>query len=265
MMEKRPLRGREVFDMEEYRNLFSLVGKTALVAGGAGGLGMAIAEAYLQNGANLIVAARLEDEAKALGLGYLAVPVDILDTEAIDKMVDAAMEKFGRIDILMNAAGLNVLKKAEEYDEETWDKVMDSNVKGVHLVTKAVGRVMIRQRYGRIVSISSVRGTLGMPQDYLAYCTSKGALNMYTKQLACEWAKYNITCNAIAPTFTRTAINAFQLDDPEFYARLIARIPLGRICTTRDLAAAAVYLSSDAAAFVTGQILGVDGGITLIQ
>ena len=120
MMEKRPLRGREVFDMEEYRNLFSLVGKTALVAGGAGGLGMAIAEAYLQNGANLIVAARhperaarLEDEAKALGLGYLAVPVDILDTEAIDKMVDAAMEKFGRIDILMNAAGLNVLKKAE--------------------------------------------------------------------------------------------------------------------------------------------------------
>ncbi len=258
--------------MENYRDMFSLKGKTALVVGGAGGLGMPIAEAYLQNGANLIVAARspekaarLEAEAAELGQGYLGVKVDILDTKAIDAMVDAAVEKFGRIDILMNAAGLNVLKKAEDYDEETWDKVMDANVKGVHLVTKAVGRVMIEQKYGRIVSISSVRSILGMPQDYIAYCTSKGALNMYTKQIACEWAKYNITCNAIAPTFTRTAINAFQLDDPVFYNKLIARIPLGRICTTRDLAAAAVYLSSDAAAFVTGQILGVDGGITIIQ
>lgn len=257
--------------MDDYRNMFSLEGKSAIIVG-AGGLGYPIAEALMQNGANIALADLrtdglddLERQAKAAGRSFLAIKTNILDEAQVNAMVDTVRQTFGRIDILVNAAGMNVLKKAEDYDEETFDRVMDLNVKGTHLVTRAVGKVMIGQQYGRILSISSVRSILGMPQDYLAYCASKGAINMYTKQLACEWAKYGITCNAIAPTFTRTPINSFQLDDPEFYGKLVSRIPLGRICTARDLAAAALYLVSDAAAFVTGQILGVDGGITIIQ
>lgn len=258
--------------MDNYRNMFTLEGKKALIAGGAGGLGLHISAAFMQNGADIAVAdmdpsraAELEKETREAGRQYLGCKTNILSTASIDETVAEVIAKFGRIDILVNAAGMNILKKAEDYDEESWDKVMDLNVKGTHLVTKAVGRHMIAQRYGRIISISSVRSILGMPQDYIAYCASKGAINMYTKQLACEWAKYGITCNAIAPTFTRTPINSFQLDDPEFYNKLVNRIPLGRICTPRDICAAMVYLASDAAAFVTGQILGVDGGITIIQ
>ena len=258
--------------MNDYQNMFSLEGKTALVAGGAGGLGLQITAALMQNGADAAVcdlnpsaASELEDTAREAGRSYIGIKTDILDAQDVDAMVAAVIAKFGKIDVLINAAGMNILKKAEEYDESSWDRVMDLNVKGTHLVTKAVGKHMIERRYGHIISISSVRSILGMPQDYLAYCASKGAINMYTKQLACEWAKYGITCNAVAPTFTRTAINAFQLDDPVFFGKLVERIPLGRICTPKDVCAAMVYLASDAAAFVTGQILGVDGGITVIQ
>jgi NAD(P)-dependent dehydrogenase (short-subunit alcohol dehydrogenase family) len=258
--------------MDNFRNMFSLEGKKALIAGGAGGLGLNISAALMQNGADVAVAdmdpsraTELEKLAAETGRQYLGIKTDILNTASIDEMVGSVISKFGRIDILINAAGMNILKKAEEYDEASWDKVMDLNVKGTHLVTKAVGKYMIAQHYGRIISISSVRSILGMPQDYIAYCASKGAINMYTKQLACEWAKYGITCNAVAPTFTRTPINSFQLDDPVFYEKLVNRIPMGRICTPKDICAAMIYLASDAAAFVTGQILGVDGGITIIQ
>ncbi|MFT4007757.1 MAG: SDR family oxidoreductase, partial [Lacrimispora sp.] len=172
----------------------------------------------------------------------------------------------GPVDILVNSAGMNHLQPAEVYEEEKFDQVMSLNVKGVHTVTQAVGkRFMIPRQYGRIVNLSSVKGLIGTKQDYIAYCTSKGAVNMYTKQLACEWGKYGITCNAIAPTFVRTPINSFQLDDPVFYKTLTDRIPLGRIGREEDVAAAALFLCSDAAAFVSGQILGVDGGLTAMQ
>jgi len=135
----------------------------------------------------------------------------------------------------------------------------------VYLTTREVGKVMIAQRYGRIVSLSSVKSIIGTDHDYTAYCASKGALNMYTKQLACEWGKYGITVNAIAPTFTRTPINSFQLDDPEFYGALVKRIPMGRICSAKDIGCTALFLCSDAAEFISGQILAVDGGLTAMQ
>lgn len=256
-----------------YQNMFSLAGKKALVSGGTGGLGSAIARAFLQNGADVAVcgghpekAAALEQEAQQAGRGFLALRCDIRSREDVETMLEEVGKAFGRIDILVNSAGMNHLLPAEDYEEEKFDQVMNLNVRGVHTVTRAVGkRFMIPGRYGRIVNLSSVKGIIGTKQDYIAYCASKGAVNMYTKQLACEWGKYGITCNAIAPTFVRTPINSFQLDDPVFFQSLTDRIPLGRIGREEDIAAAALFLCSDGASFVSGQILGVDGGLTAMQ
>ena len=257
--------------MINFKNVFSLENKVALVVG-SGGLGAPIASALMQNGADLIMAdinpASMEEtraQAEAVGRKFFSLHVNLLDEESINHMVREAAEKLGRIDILVNAAGINILKKAEDYDGSAWDKVMGINLRGLHLTTSAVGRVMIEQGYGRILSISSVKAFIGTDQDYCAYCASKGAVNAYTRQIACEWGKHGITCNAIAPTFTRTPINSFQLDDPAFYNNLVLRLPMGRICSPKDLGCAAVFLCSDAAEFITGQVLCVDGGITAKQ
>ena len=170
------------------------------------------------------------------------------------------------VDILVNSAGINRLMPAEEYSDEDFSYVLDVNLKALHTLTRETGRrFMIPRRYGRILNLSSVKSLIGTSADYIAYCASKGAVNMYTKQLACEWGKYQITCNAIAPTFVRTPINSFQLDDPVFYESLTRRIPLGRIGKESDIAAAALFLCSDASSFITGQILCVDGGLTAMQ
>lgn len=256
--------------MQDYKHGFSLEGKTALVVGG-GGLGLPLAQMLMEHGADIIISDLQQPddsffaECNAREKTCHFVPVNLLDDQSCQQMVEVAVTKTGRIDILVHAAGVNKLIPAEEYDVKTWDFVFGVNMRGLHLVTKEVGKIMIKQKYGRILSLSSVKAFIGTDQDYIAYCASKGAVNMYTKQLACEWGKHGITVNAIAPTFTRTTINAFQLDDPVFYAKLVERIPLGRICTTRDLGYAAVYLCSDAAEFITGQILCVDGGLTAKQ
>lgn len=258
--------------MNPYKDLFSLEGKTVLVTGGSSGLGHAIASAFLQSKANVVICARnpeaadLCEYAASIGTGFLAVKCDITKSHEINYLVEQIKQTFQTIDILVNSAGINLLLKAEDYEEESFSKVMDINVTGLHLVTKSIGKqFMIPQKYGRILNLSSVKGSIGASEDYLAYCTSKGAVNMYTKQLACEWGKYNITSNAIAPTFVRTPINSNQLDDPSFYKQLLERIPLGKIGTFEDVACAALYLCSDAAKFVTGQILYVDGGLTSRQ
>ncbi len=347
--------------MTDYHALFSLKGKTALITGGTGGLGSAIARAFLQQGAQVAVcgtrpekAAPIEELAKSLeitggtgGLGSaiaraflqqgaqvavcgtrpekaapieelaksldrpflslscdltdaestnqmlnsiehtfgtvdilvnsaginrlipaeeLSLSCDLTDAESTNQMLNSIEHTFGTVDILVNSAGINRLIPAEEYDDQTFQTVMDINIASLHRITREVGkRFMIPQKQGRILNLSSVKSLIGTKQDYIAYCTSKGAVNMYTRQLACEWGKYGITCNAIAPTFVYTPINAFQLDDPVFYKTLTERIPLGRIGKEQDIASAALYLCSEAASFVTGQILCVDGGLTAMQ
>ena len=161
---------------------------------------------------------------------------------------------------------MNRLMAAENYDTESFRKVMELNVTGTFLVNReAADRFLIPKRSGKIINFSSVKGFLGADRDYIAYCTSKGAINMYTKQLACEWGKYGFCVNAIAPTFVRTPINSFQLDDPHFYKSLTDRIPLGRIGMKKDIASAAIFLASEASAFVSGHVLVVDGGLTARQ
>lgn len=259
--------------MENYGNLFSLSGKTALITGGTGGLGSAIAMAFLQQGANVVVcgghpekAAPIATYARELGRQFLAAACDITSLESVRELLDETEAALGPVDILVNSAGINKLLAAENYDDETFSKVMELNINSLHRVTRETGkRFMIPRKYGRIINLSSVKSLIGTTQDYIAYCTSKGAVNMYTKQLACEWGSCGITCNAIAPTFVRTPINSFQLDDPVFYKKLTDRIPLGRIGKEQDIAAAAIYLASDAASFVNGQILCVDGGLTAMQ
>ncbi|MDO5401859.1 MAG: SDR family oxidoreductase [Eubacteriales bacterium] len=259
--------------MKNYTNLITVSGRRALITGGSSGLGRAIAAAFLQNGVSVAICSRNNDKAAELieyaaanKLTLLPVTCDIQNSKDVDNMMDIIEENFGGLDILVNSAGMNKLIPAEDYDVETFNNVMGLNVTGLHIVTKAAGkRFMIPQQYGRIINISSVKSFIGTNTDYIAYCASKGAVNMYTKQLACEWGGHGITVNAIAPTFVRTPINSFQLDDPVFYKSLTDRIPAGRIGREEDIAAAALFLASDGASFVNGQVLCVDGGLTSKQ
>ena len=259
--------------MDNYIQLFSLEGKKALITGGTGGLGGEIARAFLSCGADVAVcgghpekARELSLYAESIGRTCIALRCDVTEEQDVQQMMDQIGVSLQGLDIVVNSAGMNCLLPAEDYDTETFDRVMDLNVKGTFLVSREAGKsFMIPAKSGKIINISSVKGVIGTDADYIAYCTSKGAVNMFTRQLACEWGKYNICVNAVAPTFVRTDINAFQLDDPVFYASLTKRIPLGRIGQKCDIAAAAVFLASDASSFISGQILPVDGGLTAKQ
>lgn len=259
--------------MSYFDQVFALDGEVALVTGGSSGLGYAIAEAFLRSGVDVAIcgnnpdkAAALQEVAQECGKRYLAVRCDVTNANQIDKMLDEIEQKLGPVQLLVNSAGINIRKPAEDYDEDSFDQVMDLNVKGTHLVCKAVAkRWMIPAGKGSIVNLSSVKGFIGAKRDYAGYCASKGAVNMYTKQLACEWAQFGIRSNVIAPTFVLTNISQKQLSDKEFYETLVNRIPLGRIGELKDVAAAAIYLCSKGASFVNGQLLCVDGGLTVLQ
>ena len=252
---------------------FAPVGRTALITGGTSGLGHAIAEMFLQNGIDVAVCSRhpesapdLAELAAAEGRRYLAVRCDITDEADVQAMIDAVDEVFGPVLMVVNSAGMNILKPAEQYDAASFDRVMDLNVKGTHLVCAAAARKwMIPARKGRIVNLSSAKAYLCALSDYAAYCASKGAINLYTQQLGVEWAKYGISVNAIAPTFVRTPINSDRLDDPAFYNKIVSHIPVGRLGEGSDIAAAALFLCSEAAEFITGVTLKVDGGCTSLQ
>ena len=255
---------------------FRLDGLVAVIPGGGGGIGSALAVAFAEAGARLVVAGRTKASLDATvdqvqGVGGEALPVvgDATDEADSERLVKASIERFGRIDILVNAVGGGAgkaLHAAETYPRSDWDWIMDLNVRSTVVTTQAIARQMIAQGDGgRILNISSVRANLGIKAGYSAYVAAKGAISSLTRQWATEWAPHNIRVNAIMPTFVDTPQVAMLLEDPAFKAGIVSRIPLGRVGETRDLAGPAIFLCSDASSFVTGQILGIDGGLTATQ
>lgn len=250
-------------------SIFDLKGKIAIVTGGAGGIGKAQALALADAGADVIVTSRkiehleaVVKEIQAKGRKSLAISCEVSDENSVINMVNKVVENFPRIDILVNAAGIGIYKPADVITLEEWQKVMDTNTRGTFLCCRTVGKEMIKQKDGRIINVSSVRGRYGLPSGYIAYCPSKGGVDMITRTLACEWAKYNILVNAVAPTIVETELTKANLSNPDYAKMMKARIPLGRWAMPEDVAGATVFFATPAASFITGQILYIDGGVT---
>jgi gluconate 5-dehydrogenase len=248
--------------------LFDLRNKKAIVTGASGGIGHALAVGLAQHGADVAVTSRtlakLEPVAKeiqALGRKSLAVSADVTSEESIIQMVEKVYKEFGRIDILVNAAGTTTRFNAEDYAIDEWRKVIDFNAQGCFICCKQVGKKMIAQKGGKIVNVSSVRGRYGAPQGGAAYSPSKAAVDGLTRSLAAEWAKYNILVNAIAPSIVRTELTKGFFENKQLATTQLARVPLNRWAEPEDMVGATIFLASAASNYVTGTILFIDGGM----
>lgn len=247
-----------------------LRGKVALVTGASQGIGRAIAERFAREGADIVVNFRsgpaMADEvvqgARALGVRAVAIQADVSSVEAVRGLVDQAVAEMGRIDVLVNNAGVESHAPFWDVSEADYDKVLDVNLKGTFFGTQAMVRhLRATNRPGRIVNVSSVHEELPFP-NFAAYCASKGGLKMLTRNLAVELGPLGITINNIAPGAIVTPINTALLNDATKLRSLTEQIPLGRLGNTDDVAGVAVFLASDEAAYVTGSTYVVDGGLT---
>ncbi len=246
--------------------MFELTNKIALITGGGRGLGRAIALAYADAGADVAVASRsldqLEEVAqtiRAKGRRALAIETDVTDSEAVAKLVAATRKEFGRIDILVNSAGVGWAERLVDVSDGTFDWILKTNLYGTFYCCREVAKVMIEQRSGSIINIASVAGVKG-PPGLGAYAASKGGVIAMTKVLALENARYNVRANVIAPGYFRTDMNAAALDDPELGPKIVKRIPMRRAGNPEEIGGLAIYLASDAASFVTGEVYFISGG-----
>ncbi len=253
-------------------DMFQLNGKVAWVAGGNGGIGSEVCKVVARAGARVAITGRNRERCRALtsemsrdGFQVLALPGDMTRAPEVRKVAAQIERKWGAIDILINLVGGNARHDAQAYPEAEFRRILELNLTSAFMLSQAAGRRMIRKKYGKIVHFSSVRSLLGIHEGYTAYCASKGGLNLLTKQLATEWAKYGICVNAIAPTFINTELGRDMLKNPEFHRYITRRIPLGRVGEPQDLVGATLFLVSPASDFVTGQILFLDGGVTACQ
>ena len=247
---------------------FSLADKIAIVTGASTGLGYGSALALAHAGADVVVTSRSQErvepvaaEIRQMGRRALPLALEVTCLESIDAMVKMTVEYFGRIDILVNNAGINIPEPALDVTEEHWDRVLDTNLKGLFFCAQRVGRVMIAQGGGKIINIASQMGFVG-GKLRAAYCSSKGGVVQLTKVLAIEWARYGVNVNGVAPTFLRTPFTARMFEDEAFSQEVLRNIPLGRIGEVEDVLGAILFLASPAADLITGHTLLVDGGWT---
>jgi NAD(P)-dependent dehydrogenase (short-subunit alcohol dehydrogenase family) len=259
---------RAKMSQDDLKNMFDLTGKVAVVTGGSGGAGKAISIGLALYGADVVVTSRtlstLEEtaaEVEKLGRKALPVSCDVMEQESVDNMMKKTIDEFGKVDIMVTAAGIALRSAAEEMPIENFQKVMKANVEGTLMCCQAAAKEMIKAgNGGNIITVGSIRGFQGHPAGYSAYGTSKGAVHLLTKQLAVEWAKHNIRVNAIAPCIFWTPLTEPILKDENMYKIFMQRIPIGRPAEPEDLVGAVIYLATAASAMVTGHILSVDGG-----
>ena len=249
-------------------NLFSVEGKKVLVTGASKGIGYAIAKGFLEAGAEVALAARNENDLESannllgsVGKGrVIQVAVDVREPEQVQASVRKVADSFGRIDVLINNAGVNVRVPAEKVNEEDWDTVVDTDLKGAFFMAQTVGRLMLNQGKGSIVNIASIGGQVAL-RTGVAYASAKAGVLHMTRVLAVEWAARGVRVNAIGPWYFRTPLTAKLLDDPTYLNDILVRTPMKRVGEVEELVGPAIFLASDASSYMTGQALFVDGGM----
>ena len=252
--------------------MFDLTGRVVVITGASSGLGMQMAHGFAEQGADLVVMARrvekleaLAEEMKGMGCRCLPIQCDVTKSNEVDAAAKKAEEEFGKVDVLVNCAGSAINGGVLTMKDEEWDFTIDTDMNSVFYVTRAFANIMKKKEYGRIFNIASMYGLVGNNAlESVAYHTSKGGVVNFTRAVAGELAKYNITCNAICPGYFETELTADTLNTEEFKAYMRMTVPLGRYGVSGELNGGAVFLASDEASYVTGAILTIDGGYTCL-
>lgn len=252
--------------------MFSLKGRVAVITGASSGLGLQMAHGFAEQGADLALLARrivrlneIAEKFRAQGIKCLPIQCDVTNTDDVNKAAEAVIKEYGKVDILVNNAGSSKNAGVLDMSDEEWNFTIETDLSSVFKVTRAFAKYMKEQKYGRIINIASIYGLVGNTAlDTVAYHSSKGGVVNFTRAVAAELAKYNITCNAICPGYFETELTADTLKTEYFTNFMKATVPLGRYGKAGELNAAAVFLASDEASYVTGQNLCVDGGFTAI-
>jgi len=250
--------------------IFDLTGKVAVVTGASSGLGARFTEVLAEHGAKVALVARRADRLGALAkkIGEersLVVSCDVVDTAAVKKAVAGVVKHFGKIDILVNCAGVATAMPSAQHSDSEWSRVIDTNLTATFVMCREVGKEMLKNNYGKIINLGSIHSRVTMPGlPIAAYCASKGGVLMLTEALAVEWANDGITVNAIGPSYFPSEMTGDVLADPKFLKKVQEMCPMGRAGKEGELDGALLYFASDASSFTTGQLLNVDGGWTAV-